>query len=91
MPTEKSPKKVAAFYALLSVPILGWGLLVLPNWATTYLPNQFPNAFQLSNGVLSAAVSAFGFVAGDISVFGELTPIALAARSLPFCLIHMAN
>src|SRR5262245_20373053 len=59
-----------ASYGLLSLPILIWCLVVLPNhigdWA------------DVSINIVYGTVSVFQLVAGDISIFGEITPFFLA-------------
>jgi hypothetical protein len=70
--------KTTIFFGLLSIPILAWVVLVLPNYVTILLPNSFPNAYMISSGFMKALVSVSPLVTGDISVFGEITPIILA-------------
>jgi hypothetical protein len=65
-------------YGLLSIPIIAWAMLVLPNYATIFLPDTFPNAYILSTVVVKAIVTVSPLVIGDISIFGEITPIILA-------------
>jgi hypothetical protein len=71
-------KTAAAVYGLLTIPILVWALLVLPNDATLYAPDRFPSAYMISGSVVQAIVGASPLVASDISIFGEITPIIMA-------------
>lgn len=59
------------FYSLLCLPILAWAAIVLPNDLTFINPD-------LSTTVVSYAVALSPVVGGDISIFGEVTPIVLA-------------
>lgn len=62
--------KTVAFYMLLLLPILFWAVLVLPIYL---LPNS-----EASTLILSSVVDASKLVGGDISLFGEVTPVILA-------------
>jgi hypothetical protein len=67
-------KRTIGFYALLSIPIVIWAIFVLPNSVVSF----FPNAYLISRTAVQAVVSASPLVAGDISLFGEFSPIILA-------------
>jgi hypothetical protein len=73
-PMRTELKRTIVFYALLSIPIVIWVIFVLPNSVVTF----FPNAYLISTAAVQAAVSASPLIAGDISIFGELSPIILA-------------
>jgi uncharacterized membrane protein len=60
----------AAFYGLLSLPIVFWALVVLPNY--------FFDLSPISTGMVYAAVTASPLIGGDVSIFGEVTPMLLA-------------
>jgi len=64
--------RTAAFYFLLCVPIAIWGVVVLPN---LFSFNEFVN---YSATLVASAVAISPVVGGDISVFGEITPVVLA-------------
>jgi hypothetical protein len=62
--------RVMAFYAFLVLPIALWALLVLP----VYLAN-IPD---LASAIVYAVVAVSPIVGGDVSIFGEITPVILA-------------
>lgn len=62
--------KTAAFYGLLSLPIILWAVLFLPIYI---LPSS-----DLSTHILSSIVDASKIIGADISIFGEVTPAILA-------------
>jgi hypothetical protein len=59
------------FYCLLAVPILAWMGIVLPNFL--YEP-----AVGFSAAMITTAVAISPVVGGDLSIFGEITPVVLA-------------
>lgn len=63
----------AAFFSLLSVPILAWTVIVLLAWI---IPTELPAL------VVWAIVRAFPLVRQDIGIVGEITPAVLAASVL---------
>jgi hypothetical protein len=63
-----------AFYFLLSLPILAWALVVVPN-------HLFGLA-DISLAIVYAAVTVSPLVGGDVSIFGEVTPVLLAGAIL---------
>jgi len=63
------PMKVVAFYSVLSLPIIAWGLIVLPWWLKSY---------EIPAAVVYAAIMATPLIAGDMSIVGEITPVILA-------------
>jgi hypothetical protein len=62
--------KIAAFYGLLSVPIILWAILVLPIY--------FSAGPDLSSNLVYGIVAVSPIVGGDVSLFGEVTPVVLA-------------
>jgi hypothetical protein len=62
--------RVAAFYVLLLVPLVLWVLLVVPV--------AFSSDPTLSDNLVYGIVSISPIVSGDLSIFGEVTPVVLA-------------
>lgn len=60
-----------AFYSLLSLPICVWGLMVLPNAGAE-------SSSQISSAIIKTIVAMSPIVGGDLSIFGEVTPVLLA-------------
>ena len=68
--------RTVLFYILLLIPIILWIIVVIPAYASALrLPDY-------STEIVYATVSASPFVGGDISIFGEVTPIILAGLIL---------
>jgi hypothetical protein len=59
------------FYGLLAVPILAWMGIVLPNFF-------YESGVGISATMINAAVTLSPVVGGDLSIFGEVTPVILA-------------
>jgi hypothetical protein len=64
--------RAAAFYLLLCIPIVVWAAVVIPNYLS------FLDSVNYSAAIVAAAVAVSPVVGGDISVFGEVTPVILA-------------
>jgi hypothetical protein len=62
--------QIAVFYLSLFFPILIWAAIVLPNYII--------NSSGISTAVIYSIVSVSPLVGGDISLFGEITPVILA-------------
>jgi hypothetical protein len=62
--------RTGLFYLLLCLPIVVWALIVLPVYASS-LPDW-------SSNLVAALVAASPIIGGDVSIFGELTPMILA-------------
>jgi ABC-type Na+ efflux pump permease subunit len=74
--------RLLVFYFLLCVPILAWAIVVLPNDFSLLNPD-------LSGAAVSYAVALSPVVGGDVSIFGEVTPVVLA--SLIIALVPQSN
>lgn len=59
-----------AFYACLSIPIIAWALIVLPNYLLT--------GTDVSTAMVYAVITLSPVIGGDFSIFGEITPMILA-------------
>lgn len=66
----------ALFYVLLLIPTIVWIILVIP----VYVPTL--NLPDYSSSIVYAIVTASPLVGGDISIFGEVTPIILAGLTI---------
>jgi hypothetical protein len=64
--------RTPGFYFLLLVPIFVWTLVVVPNYYSS------SNLADFSATVVAFAVAISPVVGGDVSLFGEVTPIVLA-------------
>jgi hypothetical protein len=66
---RKQAGRIAAFYFLLSIPVLGWASLVLPY----YTAHE-----TITLNIIQLLVGSSPVVAGDLSLFGEITPALIA-------------
>lgn len=71
-------KKTTALYALMCAPLLFWALLVVPEYASVEWPDRFSFGDYVSSVIVRAVVYAAPLISGDISIFGEITPVLFA-------------
>jgi hypothetical protein len=70
--------KTTGLYALMSAPVLMWALLYVPDFASVEWPDRFSFGYDISNAIVQSIVYAAPLISGDISVFGEITPVLFA-------------